>query len=131
METKETSQAGEQPATPSGEWKEVRFSTEVVTDGPIFVIKLRGKYLRFSTAYPGGALGVNMRLATRFDSATWAKTLAAGFKKAKVVRLFSKAERQGVMSTLWTYKAAVKVDAPPPEPTTTGKDPNAGSRGER
>ena len=89
----------QESAPKSEDWEQaqrISFSTtfHVATGPRIYVVKVPGGYMRVPSA--GGALlGVrSVRLATRLDSALWAKTLAQHCPGSKVVRLVSKAERE-------------------------------------
>lgn len=67
---------------------------DVATPKPIWVIKVPRGYVRIATR-SGRAIGlVDRRLATRFDSSLLALTIATGIEGAKVVRLWTKSERE-------------------------------------
>ena len=88
---------------------------------PIYVIKIKGGYLRATTS--NHMLGVkDRRLATRFDSATWAATVATFIDGAKVKRLWTRAEREAAKVIGKTY-----VWKPEERKSSTSNLPNVGT----
>jgi len=83
---------------------------------PVWVIKTAdGKYVR---ATNGAAfLFVHRRLASRFDSPTWATTIASFVdpkRKPRVKRLWTKSEREATKwnTSAWTWKPKHADNAP-------------------
>lgn len=114
----------------AADWAEKAFtinvSMHVAVDGPVWVVKKDGGYARQA--------GLNWlqvkskRLATRFDSATWAAHFAVQLG-GKVVRLLSKAEKEAraVSGKTWTktYNATATVPNVPVEQACPAPDETA------
>lgn len=116
--------------TPAGEWKAMVTMSFLPQANPIYVLKSGLRYMRLPTA-PTARLGVwvaDRRMATRLDSRIWAITISALLKGSRVVRLWTKSERERseISSQTWAYdkaKSAAEPVAVTPKPAAPATDP--------
>jgi hypothetical protein len=120
----------EKKEEPDKDWNSYRIQCNfVVATGPrVYVLKAAAKdgrkcYVRF--AVNGGVISVlSKRLATRFDSALWARSCITFVPGSKVVRLLNKAEKEaeaayGKGPTTYHFdKGEMKEEGPAKEKTS-------------
>lgn len=92
--------SGEEPPpgdkTRQNGWHEITINTafHVVGPRPCWVVKVGERYVRVPSVGRGLVTVDDKRFATRFDSLIWATTIAGGMRKSRIVRLWTKVERE-------------------------------------